>query len=82
MPSDCIVYSNALHNCMMISLFEAAKCRDEMLNLRICASKFDKSIARALEEDVQMGRVSLTFEDDPDEATGIKRMWYKFIGKV
>ena len=82
MPGDCTRFSNALHNCMMISAFEAAKCRDEMLHLRVCASKYDKSVARALEEDVQMGRVVLKFDNDPDDSTGIKRVWNKIIGKI
>jgi hypothetical protein len=82
MPGDCTTYSNALHNCMMIGAFEAAKCRDEMLLLRVCASKFDKSIARALEEDVQLGRVVLKFDNDPDDSTGIMRVWNKIIGKI
>lgn len=80
---DCSGLAQSLHNCMMINMFETGKCQKEMLELRICTAKHDKSVAATLEEDVKNGWVTLPKKNaNPEDSTGITRIWYKLIGKI
>ena len=83
MHPDCAGYSQNLHNCMMINMFEMNKCTNEMTLLRMCGARFDKSIAAALEDDVKNRWVVLPkVEETPEDSTGLKRVWNKVIGKI
>eukprot|EP00758_Cryptobia_borreli_P006923 Tbor_TRINITY_DN5222_c0_g3::TRINITY_DN5222_c0_g3_i1::g.16361::m.16361 len=88
LPPACHAQSNALHNCMMINMFEVAKCQTEMTALRVCVGSCNPEVEAALMDDIISGKCKsgVIIRDklisDPDDATGWLRVWYKLIGKV
>lgn len=75
---ECAHETEKLHHCMMMSMFEVSRCQHEMTLLKRCSAIHDKSVRAALEGDPAIQNL----EKDIDSATGLKRVWFKVIGKL
>lgn len=78
LPKSCGHEAEKLHQCMMINMFEVSHCQRDMAVLKRCAARNDPEVRRYLEGDEAIAGL----ENDVEEATGLKRLWYKAIGKL
>lgn len=73
---QCVRQSQRFHECMMYAMFEVNKCREFMLELKRCAARYDPEIRAILSDDPSV-RVPVV-----EEVTGVRRLWFKLIGKL
>ena len=80
-PPKCAGKAEKLHHCMMMSMFEAEKCVDASLQLKICVAAVDPFVRSALDDDERVA-ASLEKWNETKEPAGLTRWWYKVIGKL
>ncbi|KEG11377.1 hypothetical protein DQ04_02681000 [Trypanosoma grayi] len=73
----CAQQAEKLHQCMMVSMFEVSSCQEPMAQLKRCAARHDPEVARTLQ-----GDPALNTPEEANEPQGIKRLWYRAIGKL
>ncbi|PBJ74841.1 hypothetical protein BCY84_12210 [Trypanosoma cruzi cruzi] len=73
---ECAKEAEKLHQCMMVNMFEASRCQETMTQLKRCAARHDPEVRRALADDPAL----IILEEE--EPQGIKRLWYRAIGKL
>lgn len=78
LAEECAFDGEQLHNCMMVNAFEVSKCQPQMTLLKRCSAKHDTEARRYLSDDPAIAE----FEIQVDNATGLRRIWYKAIGKL
>ncbi|CAG9576578.1 conserved hypothetical protein [Leishmania major strain Friedlin] len=78
LPKSCGHEAEKLHQCMMMNMFEVGHCQRDMAVLKRCAARVDPEVRKYLQDDEAIADL----ENDIDEATGLKRLWYKVIGKL
>nr|CCC92627.1 conserved hypothetical protein [Trypanosoma congolense IL3000] len=71
----CVEEAEKLHQCMMTGMFEISNCKEAMAQLKRCGARHDVAVKRALEGDPALD----TAEEEPE---GIKRLWYRAIGRL
>ncbi|EAN89605.1 hypothetical protein TcCL_NonESM05645 [Trypanosoma cruzi] len=74
---ECAKEAEKLHQCMMVNMFEASRCQETMTQLKRCAARHDPEVRRALADDP-----TLIMSEEEEEPQGIKRLWYRAIGKL
>ncbi|RNF12340.1 hypothetical protein TraAM80_00351 [Trypanosoma rangeli] len=72
---ECAKEAERLHQCMMVNMFEASRCQEAMTHLKRCAARYDPEVRKALADDPALSALD-------DEPEGIKRLWYRAIGKL
>ncbi|ORC92795.1 uncharacterized protein TM35_000021210 [Trypanosoma theileri] len=75
---ECAGEAEKLHQCMMVSMFEVSGCQQAMAQLKRCAARHDPAIRKALAGDPALDSIT-NLDDEPQ---GIKRLWYRAIGKL
>lgn len=78
MTKECSHEAEKLHQCMMINMFEVSRCQQDMALLKRCAAKHDPEVRRSLQGDPAVAEL----ESSVDNATGLRWVWYKMIGKL
>ncbi|CAC9497827.1 hypothetical protein conserved [Leishmania donovani] len=78
LPKSCGHEAEKLHQCMMMNMFEVSHCQRDMAVLKRCAARADPEVRKYLQDDEAIADL----ENDIEEATGLKRLWYKAIGKL
>ncbi|EPY32272.1 hypothetical protein STCU_01937 [Strigomonas culicis] len=78
MTSQCAHEAEKLHQCMMMNMFEVSHCQKDMTVLKRCAAAHDPEVRRSLADDPAIKDL----ENSVDNATGVRRLWYKAIGKL
>ncbi|KAG5476549.1 hypothetical protein LSCM1_04264 [Leishmania martiniquensis] len=78
LPKSCSHEAEKLHQCMMMNMFEVSHCQRDMAVLKRCAARADPEVRKYLHDDEAI----VGLENDIEEAAGLKRLWYKAIGKL
>lgn len=78
LPKACGHEAEKLHQCMMMNMFEVSHCQRDMAVLKRCAARADPEVRKYLQGDDAIADL----DKDIEEATGLKRLWYKAIGKL
>lgn len=78
LSKDCARESEKLHQCMMMNMFDVSQCQREMTWLKKCAAKNDVHVQRSLADDPVLAQL----DSDIDNASGVRWLFYKAIGKL